>query len=540
MGAALRTPRAAYLLATLAVLLLRWPTLTNRILSIDEPTYFAQAALLRSFQEFVYAFNYRVETKTQIGLIPFMLANALDPRNAILLLHLFGMLAVLVSCLLLVALADRFLGRPWLGLVATLIWVPYLDIGPAYDPGGLDLLSEFPATLLEYFQTPFILLSLYAFLCATAKAESTTTRARGLRAGAGFAWAIAVLIKPSGAVLGLLYLLALIVRGARAGNRAAQIRVLAAEGGAFALGAALPVILVFVPYLFNPAAMAELRFNLVVVNGSYTTGNSLLVRALTLLIGLPPLLLLAFLIIPVLQRRYAPGASPETLPLILWTGPVLFLGILPGAGFLHYLIPLVPVMALAVVAYTAQLAQGWLAGGHARRALVVCALLAVVYWAPQLPRLAQFPARMAADTYLNDDRARFDVDHLVAYIQAYTAPAATLWVYYNSPEVYMLTGRGPATRDPGAAYLSMYWTDPWFQRTADELAAAPPAMLIGIDQPRYLHPDALPITQIPRVRDLIAQAYTCDSTVVQGAVICQRRDTLTAEDPAMAASQTSR
>jgi hypothetical protein len=526
---------AAYVLAALAVLLLRWPTLTNRILSIDEPTYFAQAALLRSFQEFIYAFNYRVETKTQIGLIPFLLANALDPRNAILLLHLFGMIAVLLSCWLLVALADRFLGRPWLGLAATLIWVPYLNIGPAYDPGGLDVLSEFPATLLEYFQTPFILLSLYGFLWATTTAGASARRAGWVLAGSGFAWAIAVLIKPSAALLALLYLLALIVYAAREGTLAKQIRVLLARGGAFAVGAALPVFLVFLPYLFNPVALAELRFNLVVVNGSYTTGSSLLVRALTLLIGLPPLLLLAFLLIPVLQRRHAPGAPPPALPLILWAGPILFLGILPGAGFLHYLIPVVPVMALAVVAYIGLLAQGWIRAGHAQRALVFCVLLAVVYWVPQLPRLARFPARMAADWYLNDDRARFDLDHLLAYIQTHTDPASTLWVYYNSPEVYLLAGRGPATRDPGGAYLSMYWTDPWFARTAAELAAAPPEMLIGIDHPRYFHPNALSLTEIPQVREIIARAYTCDSTLVRGAVICQRQDGFLQGNPDIAA-----
>ncbi len=104
---------SVYLLGALAVLLGRMPTLSNRMLWIDEPTYFTQAALLRSFQTFIYAFNYRVETKTQIGLIPFILADAIDHQNAFLLLHLFGLIAVLLSCWLLIAIADRFLGHAW-------------------------------------------------------------------------------------------------------------------------------------------------------------------------------------------------------------------------------------------------------------------------------------------------------------------------------------------------------------------------------------------------------------------------------------------
>jgi len=513
----------AYLLATLAGLVLRWPTLTNRILSIDEPSYFVQAALLGSLQKFVYAFYYRVETKTQIGLLPYILAAALDRHQAVLLLHIFGLLAVLLSCGLLIALAARFLGSPWPGLVAALIWLPYLNIGPAYDPGGLDVLSEFPAILLEYFQTPCILLSLYGLLWGLEDRGGHPTAARWMLAGAGVAWALAVLIKPSAVLLGLLYLLALAFSGARGAAPAGRGHTLLAQVGAFGLGAALPVLLVFIPYLFNPSALQELRFNLIDVNATYTAGGSLLVRALALLLGFPPLLLLAFLLTPPLLRWRHPTAQVSpALSLILWAGPLLFLGILSGAGFLHYLIPIVPLMALAVAGYLYLIWSGGRSDRPRWQALLLGGLLAAVYWGPQLPRLAQFPGRMAADTYLNDDRARFDLDSLVMYIQTHTQPNATLWVYYNSPEVYLLADRQPTTRDPASAYLTLYWAAPWFQRTATELAAATPDLLVGINNPRYPHPNALPITQIPQVSELIAQAYRCDAQVVRGVIICQR------------------
>ena len=118
-----------YLLATVAAVLLRWPTLSNRMLTTDEPAYLLQAARLHSLELFTYAYLYRTETKTQIGLIPYLLAQLIDPGNAILIVRIFVLLALLVSCWLLIAFARCFLGGPLTGLVAALLtafdcWLP--------------------------------------------------------------------------------------------------------------------------------------------------------------------------------------------------------------------------------------------------------------------------------------------------------------------------------------------------------------------------------------------------------------------------------
>src|SRR5205085_2411672 len=77
-----------YLVATVAAVLLRWPTLSNRMLTTDEPAYLLQAARLHSLETFIYGYLYRTETKSPIGLIPYLVAQLIDPGNAILIVRI--------------------------------------------------------------------------------------------------------------------------------------------------------------------------------------------------------------------------------------------------------------------------------------------------------------------------------------------------------------------------------------------------------------------------------------------------------------------
>ncbi|HUS17127.1 MAG TPA: hypothetical protein VM536_19180 [Chloroflexia bacterium] len=504
---------------------MRWPTLSNRILSIDEPDYFAQAARLRSVEAFIYSFYYRVEVKSQIGLIPYLLAAAIDPPNAVFLVHVFGLLAVLASCWLLIAMAARFLGGPLPGLAAALLWLPYLEVGPGYALGGHNVLEYFPAPKLEYFQTPFVLATIYLFADGAQALARDQRRAARLLAGAGVLWAVAVLIKPSALLLGPFYLAALpfIV------PRAAWGRQLLGAGAAFVVAAAVPVVLVFGPYLLNPPALAELRFNLFESTSSYAAAGATepTIRILSLLLtGLPPLLGLGFLLGPfavrsALRGRPAPAASP-LLPLVIGSGPLLFLSSLAGCICPYYYVTIVPFLALTVTAYLAQLGTVLLQAGRRREAIAGAALLAVLYLAPQLPALAAFPAQAGTDLYLADDRARFDLDGVLGYIREHAPPDAPIWVYYNTPELYMWSDRPPATRDPQADWLSFVWSEPWFSRTVAELAAEQPAVIVGIDQARLPHPNARSITEIPQVSAWIAAHYQCNPALVRGTTVCTR------------------
>src|SRR5205085_7211223 len=103
--------------------------------------------------------------------------------------------------------------------------------------------------------------------------------------------------------------------------------------------------------------------------------------------------------------------------------------------------------------------------------------------APQIPALHGYPAAANTDIYFMSERRRFDVEGLVAYIKDHSRPDDAIWVYYSSPEVYVLSDRHPATRDPTASYLAGYWSEPWFGRAADELAAEQPQLIVGVDAP---------------------------------------------------------
>jgi hypothetical protein len=506
---------ACYAVLAVAAGLARAPLLANQFHSIDEASYFAQAGRLHSLDAFIYAYLYRTETKTQVAVVPYLLAQLLAPAQAVLWVQIFALVAILVSGALLIAAAGRWLGSPVIGLLAALIWIPFLEVGPGYPLPGLDPAEAFPAPLLEYWQAPCVLAAGYLALRAAA---SRTPRRAALGWGlAGLAWAVAVLIKPPALVLAPLLLVA-----PWALRIATPARTYLRNAAAFGVGALLPVAAVFGPYLPRPDTWAELRFNLVDVNAAYAEVVPLPLRAAAMLLAFPPLLLLGWVAAPVLARRAAAGGPGRLLAGIWLAGPVFFAGLLPGGGFAHYIIPLIPFVALATVGYGWWWLRGVAAAGRPRRAGALAAVLLGAYLLAQAPALLAMPAPLAADTYLADDRRRFDLAGLVAYIQAHSAPTDAIWVYYNTPELYTLAARRPATRMPNNEYLIAYWREPWFSRTAADLAAEQPALLIGITDPRYARAWVTPLPAIPVVQDVIARLYRCDAGAVRGAVVCTR------------------
>jgi hypothetical protein len=516
------------LLVTVAVVILRWPTLSNRIFNIDEPTYLAQAARLRSPEAFVYAVLYRTETKTQVGLIPYLLANLTGGGDAMFVLHVFGLLAVLATCWLMIAFADRFLSGRVAGLAAALVWALWLAVGPGYANGVGEAQSNLLPTLLEIIQAPFILATLYMFASGVESGRVSAAFARLLLLCSGAAWATAVLIKPSAALVGPLCLAALPVASHELTGRALFRRCVPAAA-AFIVGAALPVALLFVPYLFSPAALSELRFNLVQVNAAYAQGAPGYRRALSLIGGVPAVLLAGWALLPpwvMLRVRRSSGSKrPLSALLLVWlAGLAVLVGSLPGHAFWHYLVPVVPLVALAATE-SVSVALHRVAPFGRRAPAIVGLLLAACYLAPQLPAVRTYAAGASADSYLDDDRRRIDVDGLVTYVRAHSRPDASIWAYYNTPELYLLADRHPATRDPGGAYLWLFWDEPWFQRTADDLATEQPELIIDIHEPRYAAgtPQERALTRIPRVGALIERDYVCDQQAIRGATVCTRR-----------------
>ena len=518
------TTRWAYLLVTLAAILLRLPTLTNNILSIDEAQYFAQAARLRSLEAFVYAFYYRIEVKSQIGLLPYM-AAALDPLNAVFWDHLFGLGMVLVSCWLMIAISRRFVGNAWPGALAALLWLPYTLVGPGYAFAGHTVMEYYPAPKLEYFQLPFLLAAIYAVARALALSPSRMRPAAGWMIGAGLAWAMTVLIKPSSLLLGPAYvaLLPLLI-GQRDGRRATT-RELVGLAGSFIGAAGGLIALVLGPYLWYPAALAELRFNLITTAGSYSEAGDAnpVIRFLALLLsGMPPALLVLFLLGPFVAQRYLHAGSNRTsvIPLLVVTGPLLLLTSVAGCVCPHYYTPIIAMINLAVAVALAPVFQQLMAQPQRHRAWAAGLLLAGGSLAPQLPALWAFPGSALTDSYRADDLRRFDLTGLLTYIDTHSQAQQPIWVYYNTSEVYLWAQRPPATRDPQADWMTFTQTEPWFSRTTAELVADRPGLIIGIQQPLLARSAAQPLDRIPQVGAWIANHYQCNAQLIRGVTIC--------------------
>jgi hypothetical protein len=221
-------------------------------------------------------------------------------------------------------------------------------------------------------------------------------------------------------------------------------------------------------------------------------------------------------------RKRMQRSTLRGLTLVLLAAFALFVGALPGQTKPHYLVPVVALLALAVASFIR--ADLWLltARGQRRVAQSIALALSLIYLGAQIPSLAALRSDTSADSYLDDDRRRFDLDGLVAHIEAHTRPDAAIWVYFDAPEIYVLSNRRPATRDPSGSYLTQYWQEPWFSRTASELAVEQPDLIIGINEPRYTRRWALALTEIPRVGAHIARMYDCDSARIRGAIICSR------------------
>jgi hypothetical protein len=520
-----------YAVVLLVVVVFRWPTFSNDIFSIDEVWNLIGVTRLHSFEEFVYAFKFRVQTN-QVGLVPLYLADALDPRNVFLLVRLEGLVEIVVGCWALVALSRRFLGGAVPGVAAAIVWSMYLAVGPGYPLPAAVLEESFQAIRLEYLQALFLLLSLLAFVIGSGIGSACPEPRLWPLLLAGLTLAISMLVKPAGEFVAIVYLFALSRLFPVSGSQVSRSRLARALAG-LGIGALMPVALVFGPYVFDPQALSELRFNVIDINAEYASHSWDVQWRVAILLGaLPPLLVGLFIVALVLllmglPRQLAPHTR-RTLLLLAAAGPAVFLGYVPGHAHFHYMLPVVPLLALAAIGYW-HLALSSAADSSSTTFVrrIVPPVVAGIYVIAQLPGLAIFASSPSNDWYLADDRQRFDLDGLVHYIDASTPATASIWVYYYVPEVYVLSARRPATSDPVGGALTLVWDETWFERTVAELASERPALIVGIDNTHMARPQAGPIDGIPRVSAWIAANYRCDHNALRGLTLCTPNNGLT-------------
>ena len=500
-----------YALAILMAFTAKLPTLSNNIVFIDEPIYLAQAMRLNSFEAFVYAFQYRVETKFQLGLVPYMLAKIISLPNAILIVHLFGLVATGVTACLFVAISQRIFKERMSGLMAFFLWCLFINT------------SEFTAaTILEYFQTPLILAAFWVF---TSIFQHPVKAYRTLF-WSGFCLGLATLVKPPALLVVPILILALILPSQP------YTRILSAKFLKSALlivsGWALPVVIFVVPYFFSSSALEALNFCLFQLTSTYATDFeptlSILRRATSLLALFGPFNLAVIFTSVILFKPIkirSPSQWSEAARYLLLTlliGWALYAGYAVGQAKTHYLLP---ILAFLFFLPGYQIVTIFKKQKLAKRRLSVVFVIGICL-------LAQFGSlRFYTNLLLNNrnfydsTQSNIDITTLANYVDANSQSQDSIWVYYNVSELYWKANRRPATTEPTGTWLVIVYSPFWFNKIATELTEDKPTLIVGIDSPRIGPPGAATLTELPVIGDMLNQRYICSRDTIPHTTICK-------------------
>ena len=503
-----------YLLATLIGIVTKLPSLNNNIIFIDEPNYLAQAKRLDSLEAFIYAFQYRTEVKFQWSILPQIIALAISHDNAILIMRVFGLIAVIISFCLLITISKQLFKTLLPGFFAMVSWAMLLN----YD-------SFTAPPLLEYFQSPLLLICFWQFV----KAIENEKKAGWHLFWSGISLSFAVMIKISCLTTVPIFGLVLIFYQNKLNvPRFSWAKV--KQTLWMALGFLLPLVITIGPYFFNSAAMAELKISMIEINfNAYgklsNTTTDIKILLLLFFFGALNLTLLGVTTIPFIvssvffHRNKWSRLDTYQLLLIL-IGWSLFAGFVPGLVKPIYLIPVLPFLML-FVGYRLNHYLSMLNTSRLRTIAIV--IFSIGFLIAYSGNLNYYYKQLFVDKgqFYYEDMNGLDVPALVNYVKANTKPGDLIWEYYNFPEIFWLTNRKPATAEPTAAFLYLLLDDFWFKRTAEQLNTELPTLIIGVNTPHRPTEGTPILTDLPRIKDFLTQRYNCNTTIINNAILCK-------------------
>lgn len=501
-------------LVVLIVILAKLPTLHNNIIFIDEPAYLAEARRLDSLEAFIFSFEHRTQTKFQLGLVPYMLAQLISHSNAILIVRLLGIGATIISCWLIMLLSQHLFRSLFPSFVALCSWLLFLN------SSDVNIVP-----LLEYFQTPVILLCVWLF----ARILQQPHKSFGLFFWLGVCIAVAALIKPPAIVISFVVSFFMVFYHSdffvdwKAGIKAYCL---------LAVGLALPLCIFILPYSLNPAAFGELKFSLVDAvlqyNRAYKNNAGLLANLGSLLLELQlaniALMGLAagWWVYHKFHCKIEHSKSRQTISqeFLLATGAALFLAYASGQAKTHYLIPVLPLLMLPVSDQLRNFYQK-VKLPKKRNILVV---LAVVWLSVFQVKAWLFYGLMLIDSdgKVYAQQLEYDKSALVNYIQTNSSPQDMIWVFFDAPEVYWFANRKPATNDPLGAFILEFDTNSWIDRTYEQLERDKAKVLVLFEETRFSYKARRNIVEFPRLQKLLDEKYMCSQEVIAQATICKR------------------
>lgn len=499
---------AVLLWLLLVTLLVRFPSLISHPFCIDESYYAAGAVELVSGGTF-----YRdvVDHKTPgIYLIYAFIYWVTGAYNQTAV-HVVLLLVAALSAYVVGLIAREFFGGRagrWAGTLYALASV----IGPAND---------FQAANTELFMNLPVITALW--LCARSWVRQGLT---GNEAGAiGLLLGVAVLIRPQ-AALALLPVAVALYR-LRVGPR--KLALLA--------GAMLLPTLALLAWLWRAGALADLKSSMAYA-GYYT--RCLPLRAKLLNGSLKGLFFLAIdlgLVIPVValmaygRRRDQAWAQGAGCWLVSWLLASALAVAAGGRFYPHYFIQVLPPLAIMAAR---QLTSGE-RGSNARTRWGKTALTLLALGAGMSVAIAVADRQVWPRAAWHQDR----YSAVAEYLRARTTPEDRLFVWGNSPEIYLYAQRRMATRYMSVNYQTgRVWGTPandlghpayreavppqtWDNLMSD-LERNRPAYIVDAAAGKLNKMDDEPIARHARMAAFLAQNYRLESTVLDVPIFHKR------------------
>jgi hypothetical protein len=502
----IRSTRAWLGLACLVCLATRAPTLRYGVISDDEAIY---DAMSRSVAAGGTMYRDTVDHKPPGLVYTYAAARSLVGERAMDGVHLYGILAAILTCLALSGIARKILDE------RAAVWPPLLYALVTATKQPVDALAVNGELLMN-------LPSALAVWAVLAAATEKSARRVLFDVAAGALVTVAALYKYQAAVVGLAFPLLLV------GERAPKM---IARGLSWALGAMVPLALVLLFFRSRGALDDAIGWGLG-FNRHYLAEGAGLAWAMKRLgqqlagVVLPGALIYyaGLLGLTQLLRRRAIGVESARPFLVGWTLLAIACVGLGGRFFGHYFLQLELPLSLLAAAGLARL--------YARRRAVAIALLALPTLAFTL--VAASPARASRIFEEHDYSAIGDA------IRARTSPSDTIWVWGNAPQIYFssqrtpgvrftfcnyLTGLSPATpseydpkSDPRAAAVPGGW-----KMVIDDLDRRRPSLIADTAAADLKSYGKFPVAAYPTFAAYLAAHYRRDGEV-QGVVLYRRID----------------
>ncbi len=523
------------LLICLIAVLLRAPYVTVPFFNVDEALI---AVMADTILDGGVLYRDVWEHQTPVAYYIYALVFFICGKNNMTAIHLFGILWIILSALMIGRLADEAFGRvKHLGLLAGLFYVIYISSFESWD-------------VLAVNTEMLLVLPVTAAAVCLFRGEKTARGAFFACAGAlcglgAMTKQTAGLVLP--AMLFHLMLTPAICKRNVPWNERIKRSLLAAGG--FTL-----VIAGFAAYFWRQGALEDFFYLTVIHPYQYSSAMDphyfkwrLKIKTLEIVLphfllwsmaGLSCAYMLCRTITDCLSGHKQSSGAWETQAgcfLILWLSAALAGVAMSGRFFGHYYIQAFPVLALmaayGVLRLPALLLRERFAAPVVKRLIWVAVLVGMLI--PVIQYQTQYIMRFIVqrdNPQVTHDMVEASFRPVADYVRTHTRPEDTVFVWGFCPQIYVLADRNPASRFIFCNFLTgsmtesaldfepQAETDDWitpgsWNMLEDDLGKTKPQCIVDVTPSSYLNYAKYPIRKYPYLAALLDQHYQLAATI---------------------------